>query len=464
MKKLIYMCMGLALCLSSAFWTGCDKPNELDPDNGGGSGGDTTEEVYGFIKGVVTDKDAGTLISMATVELLPTDIKTQTDGEGAFSLADLNAGTYQLRVSKDGYVTYTGDDIVVNAGQTVNRSVSLEKEHAEMQILDLNGNALSELYLDKTFEIVFMLKNSGNVALAWNISELSEEWLACSEQGGKLEPAASERINLTIDQSKLPSEDNEALVYIVSEAGTVQLKVRVHMVILPEPVTALEASMVYVEGGAFLMGATQEQGNDAWTREFPAHEVTLDGFYIGKTEVTQAQWMAVVGTNPSSSETGDDYPVVDVSWDDAVQFCEKLSEMTGHTYRLPTEAEWEYAARGGQQADGTKYAGSDNLDEVAWYANNSNSATHPVAEKKANGLGLYDMSGNVWEWCSDWYGENYYANSPTVNPKGPESGESRVKRGGAYGFQAVICRVSGRNSSTPDYKGVNTGLRVVREL
>ena len=464
MKKLIYMCMGLALCLSSAFWTGCDKPNELDPDNGGGSGGDTTEEVYGFIKGVVTDKDAGTLISMATVELLPTDIKTQTDGEGAFSLADLNAGTYQLRVSKDGYVTYTGDDIVVNAGQTVNRSVSLEKEHAEMQILDLNGNALSELYLDKTFESVFMLKNSGNVALEWNISELSEEWLECSEQSGKLEPAASERINLTIDQSKLPSEDNEALVYIVSEAGTVQLKVRVHMVILPEPVTALEASMVYVEGGAFLMGATQEQGNDAWTREFPAHEVTLDGFYIGKTEVTQAQWMAVVGTNPSSSETGDDYPVVDVSWDDAVQFCEKLSEMTGHTYRLPTEAEWEYAARGGQQADGTKYAGSDNLDEVAWYANNSNSATHPVAEKKANGLGLYDMSGNVWEWCSDWYGENYYANSPTVNPKGPESGESRVKRGGAYGFQAVICRVSGRNSSTPDYKGVNTGLRVVREL
>ncbi|MDE7102109.1 MAG: formylglycine-generating enzyme family protein, partial [Bacteroidales bacterium] len=146
------------------------------------------------------------------------------------------------------------------------------------------------------------------------------------------------------------------------------------------------------------------------------------------------------------------------------QFCEKLSEMTGHTYRLPTEAEWEYAARGGQQVDGTKYAGSDNLDEVAWYANNSNSATHPVAEKKANGIGLYDMSGNVWEWCSDWYEENYYANSPTVNPKGPESGESRVKRGGAYGFQAVICRVSGRNSSTPDYKGVNTGLRVVREL
>ena len=222
MKKLIYFGMGLALCLSSAIWTGCDKPNELDPDNGGGSSGggttedvrDTTEAVYGFIKGIVTEEGTGTLISMATVELLPTDIKTQTDAEGAFSFEDLNAGTYRLRVSKEGYLAYTSDDIMVKSGQTVNRTVSLEKEFAEIQILDTNGNALSELYLEGAFEGGFQLRNSGNVALEWNISELSEEWLACNKQSGELASGASEWIAVMIDRSKLPSEENDAVVAI----------------------------------------------------------------------------------------------------------------------------------------------------------------------------------------------------------------------------------------------------------
>ena len=223
-----------------------------------------------------------------------------------------------------------------------------------------------------------------------------------------------------------------------------------------------EIAMVYVEGGTFMMGATEEQGDDAWDSEKPVHSVTLDGFYIGKFEVTQAQWAAVMGTTVSQQRdtaaeyygqdpsdwslygVGDNYPMYYVSWEEAQSFCEKLSAQTGKKYRLPTEAEWEYAARGGNNADGTKYAGSGNLDEVAWYRVNSDGengnvyGTHPVGTKRPNGLGIYDMSGNVWEWCQDWYGS--YGSSSAVNPQGPSSGSYRV-RGGCWASYARLCRV-----------------------
>ena len=218
-----------------------------------------------------------------------------------------------------------------------------------------------------------------------------------------------------------------------------------------------------VQGGTFQMGATSEQGSDAESDEKPVHSVTLDGFHIGETEVTQAQWKAVMGTNPSNWK-GDDLPVEQVSWNEAVQFCEKLSQMTGKTYRLPTEAEWEYAARGGQQADGTKYAGSSTIGDVAWYTSNSGSKTHPVGQKQPNALGLYDMSGNVYEWCSDWYSSNYYSSSPSVNPQGPSSGSGRVCRGGSWSYgDAQGCRVSNRAYSAPDGRDGNLGFRVVCE-
>ncbi|MDE6113275.1 MAG: formylglycine-generating enzyme family protein [Bacteroidales bacterium] len=249
-------------------------------------------------------------------------------------------------------------------------------------------------------------------------------------------------------------------------------------------VADLESSMVYVEGGMFMMGATEEQGEDAWYNERPVHEVTLDGFYIGKYEVTQAQWKAVMGTTVVQQRdkvgtsyglhgVGDDYPMYYVSWNDAVEFCEKLSAQTGKTYRLPTEAEWEYAARGGQQADGTKYAGSGNIDEVAWFGHyndapgtpgNGNSTTHPVGQKRPNGLGLYDMSGNVKEWCSDWYDEKYYSQSPSVNPQGPSGGWTyRLSRGGHWDDNAWWCRVSHRDHYSPIVRNSYVGFRVVCE-
>ncbi len=217
--------------------------------------------------------------------------------------------------------------------------------------------------------------------------------------------------------------------------------------------------MVFVPGGSFQMGS--DDGEDD---EKPVHTVQLDDFYIGKYEVTQKQWREVMGENPSSFQGCDDCPVEQVSWNDVQEFIQKLNAQTGQNYRLPTEAEWEYAARGGQKSQGYQYAGSNNIDEVAWYDGNSGRKTHPVGQKRPNELGLYDMSGNVREWCSDWYGSDYYASSPEFNPRGPASGSSRVVRGGSWRYLSEVCRVAYRNNFLPE-DGFNLlGLRLSRTL
>ena len=215
--------------------------------------------------------------------------------------------------------------------------------------------------------------------------------------------------------------------------------------------------MIPVSGGTFMMGARDGE-ESAGSYEKPLHQVTLSSFSIGETEVTQALWLAVMGSNPSYF-TGDlNRPVEKVSWNDCQTFITKLNQMTGGNFRLPTEAEWEFAARGGNQSVGYIYAGSDTPDDVAWFNENSGSTTHPVAQKQANELGLYDMSGNVSEWCSDWYDDNYYSVSPSENPTGPESGYQRVSRGGNHGNDAIYIRVAFRNNPTPgtvrDYQGL----------
>ena len=226
-------------------------------------------------------------------------------------------------------------------------------------------------------------------------------------------------------------------------------------------VNGVKFTMVPVEGGTFTMGATSEQGSDAEDDEKPAHQVTLSDYYIGQTEVTQALWKAVMGGNPSFSK-GDNLPVESVSWDDCQEFIQKLNQLTGKQFRLPTEAEWEYAARGGRKSRGYKYAGGNNIDSVAWYCDNSGNKTHPVATKQANELGVYDMSGNVWEWCSDWYGYHYYQSSSQSDPQGPSSGLFRVVRGGSYCLNARNCRVSGRHFHADQgyYRSDDLGLRL----
>ena len=216
--------------------------------------------------------------------------------------------------------------------------------------------------------------------------------------------------------------------------------------------------MVEVRGGTFRMGGTSEQGSDADSDdEYPVHSVTLSGYYIGKTEVTQALWKAVMGSNPSRFK-GDNMPVECVSWDDCQEFIRKLNSLTSQNFRLPTEAEWEFACRGGNNSRGYKYSGSNYIDNVAWYDGISGDKTHPVATKLPNELGIYDMTGNVWEWCSDWNGK--YSSGAQTNPKGPYDGSYRVVRGGSWDDNAKGCRSSNRTCNSPGYRADYLGLRL----
>mgnify|MGYP004458585523 CR=1 FL=1 len=222
-------------------------------------------------------------------------------------------------------------------------------------------------------------------------------------------------------------------------------------------VNGIKYNMVWVEGGTFRMGATSEQGSDAYDIEEPVHSVTLSSYYIGKTEVTQALWKVVMGSNPSKFK-GENLPVENVSWDDCQEFIRKLNSLTGQNFRLPTEAEWEFACRGGNNSRGYAYSGSYDMDSVAWFDCNSGRKTHFVATKSPNELGIYDMSGNVWEWCSDWYDK--YSSGAQTNPKGPESGSCHVFRGGGWGSYAGYCRSSNRGYNTPTHRHDRLGLRL----
>jgi formylglycine-generating enzyme required for sulfatase activity len=219
-----------------------------------------------------------------------------------------------------------------------------------------------------------------------------------------------------------------------------------------------EPDMVLVQGGAFKMG------NSNFEEEKPVHAVMLLNFYIGKYEITQKEWRGVMGADPQHlGFTGcDDCPVERVSWLDIQEFLQKLNTKTGKKYRLPTEAEWEYAARGGTRSKNYKFSGSDTIGVVAWFGSNSGGKTHPVGTKKANELGLYDMTGNVWEWCQDWYDKNYYKTSPAKNPQGPLTGTVRVLRGGSWVNYPTTSRVTFRDINVPTYWNNAAGFRVAR--
>jgi formylglycine-generating enzyme len=226
------------------------------------------------------------------------------------------------------------------------------------------------------------------------------------------------------------------------------------------PAVPTDIEMVFIKGGCFQMGDTFGSGR---SDEMPAHEICLDDYSIGTYEVTQAQWLAVMGNNPASNKAcGPDCPVENVSWDDVKVFIKQLNSMTGKNYRLPWEAEWEYAARSGGKTE--LWAGTSDeakLGDYVWFVDNSGEKTHPVGKKKPNGLGMYDMTGNVWEWCQDLHGDNYYKNSPAKNPQGPVRGQSRITRGGSWGSKSWELRATARGRIYPKNKNASLGFRLV---
>ena len=431
----------------------------------------------------------------ATVLINEKIVATDSDG---IAILTLNNGTYTYTVSAKEHHSESGT-VVVNGSKVV-KSVRLNPAHGWLRVLNSKTPSGAKVYVDGTYigQVPFksdrIPSGTHTVRIEHEKYKVFENKIYISD--GKIyeySPQLTPRVG-TLNVMSTPAM---ADVYVDEKhVGQTPLmvdliigkhKVVVSKVIMgadPQSVTiseggmtdvnltltkrayanyvetakGLNMKMIFVEGGTFQMGATSEQGSDAYDDEKPVHSVTLDSYYIAECEVTQAQWCAVMGTNPSYF-TGDNKPVEQVSWNDAQEFCRKLSQLTGKRYALPTEAQWEYAARGGNKSKGYKYSGSNTISDVAWYSSNSSSQTHSVKQKQPNELGLYDMSGNVYEWCSDWYGD--YSSSSQTDPTGPSSGSIRVLRGGSWNYLAGGCRVSIRVSINPSYSFNHVGFRLV---
>ena len=346
-------------------------------------------------------------------------------------LRNIQVGSYQLELKKEGF-TSIKKQIEIKDGETTK---IFEKLIAGITIPIITEPSNASIEIDGIYLGISPISYKFTIGKNYNIKITKENY---------------KPINETVF---VPENINKLPVY--------NLEKDISLIFPDFPKT----EMVFVQGGTFTMGCTDEQGSDCDDNEKPAHQVTLSDYYIGKYEVTQGLWKKVMGSNPSYfNNCGDDCPVERVSWDDCQEFISKLNQLTGKHYRLPTEAEWEYAARGGgglarNVQIQTKYAGSNALGKVAWYYENSNKKTHTVGTKKPNALGIYDMSGNVREWCNDWFGD--YSSGGVMNPKGANTGTFRVIRGGSWYDYGYNGRVSNRNGNNPGASYINYGIRLV---
>ncbi|ACF14786.1 protein of unknown function DUF323 [Chloroherpeton thalassium ATCC 35110] len=366
-------------------------------------------------------------VGVLSLKVNPADARVlinRKDYTGQTSI-ELAPGSYKLEISKTDYEEQS-ETISLERGERLQKNYALKAKTGRLQF------SIQPLTAKVT------LKRDGTVVEKWEglkylkALQTGDYELECQADG-----YATVKQKLTIRKGK-----TEALEITMQEG------------------VAPAGDMVFVKGGTFMMGSYDEDD------EKPVHQVTVSDFYIGKYEVTQKEWKEIMGSNPSYFK-GDDRPVERVSWNAVQEFIRKLNKKTGENYRLPTEAEWEYAARGGANSRGYEYAGSNNIDEVAWYDKNAcdkgsghpDYGTHPVGGKKPNELGIYDMSGNVWELCSDWYGD--YSSSSQTNPTGPSSGSDRVCCGGCWFYFARLCQVVSRNGITPTRSGFDLGFRLV---
>ena len=288
------------------------------------------------------------------------------------------------------------------------------------------------------------LKASAPSNLQITLTKETIEESSVNETSQRSQKRVNQQAEVNLSQ---PTITNQVTSSVASNSNTISISVK----------DGVSIDMVKVEAGTFMMGATSEM-KDPDIDEKPVHQVTLtNDYYMGKYEVTQALWEAVMGSNPSKYK-GDNLPVESVSWNDCQEFISRLNSLTGRKFRLPTEAEWEYAARGGKKSRSYQYSGSSNISDVAWYDENCGSTTRAVGIKRPNELGIYDMSGNVWEWCHDWYSS--YSSLSQMNPIGAISGACRVRRGGSWDNSVWYSRSSSRSYDTSDYSRINLGLRL----
>ena len=342
-------------------------------------------------------------------------------GETPNYISDILIGSHELKLTKQG-CSEIKKTISIKEGETLSVNEKLQTGKEISISTDKSGD---KIYVDGNYVGISPITST----LAYGTHTIK------AERNGK---TVSKNINV----AQSSGDSSVKLTFFGNQTFTVN---------------GVSFTMIAVEGSTFQMGATSEQGSDADSDEKPVHSVPLSDYYIGETEVTQELWTAVMGNNPSYYSGNPKRPVERVSWNDCQEFIKKLNQLTGKNFRLPTEAEWEYAARGGKKSLGYKYSGSDIAGVVARYDGNS-SSTHDVKIKQANELGIYDMSGNVWEWCQDWYGS--YNSGSQTNPTGPSSGSYRVYRGGGWNDVARSRRVSYRYYSLPDGSRTDLGLRL----
>ena len=402
-------------------------------------------------KGDMTPISVSLVSALATLNVsCPTPaVSLYVDKKSVGSLpwnGNLKEGMHLLEVRKDGY---RSQQKTIQLAQQQKLDVAFDALSAIQGNLSVNFKPFgSDVYVDGV-KVGQSPRVFNGVLVGNHNVEIRKSGYSTSRQTVMISEGQTASISGSLTSSASSSNAN------VLSSGSSSLSDNT----LTIPVkNGISIEMVKVEVGSFNMGATPEM-QAPYEVEKPVHRVTLtNNYYIGKYEVTQALWQAVMGSNPSYFK-GDDLPVEQVSWNDCQDFISKLNAMTGKRFRLPSEAEWEYAARGGKKSRGYQYSGSNTLGDVAWYEGNSGSKTHAVGTKQPNELGIYDMTGNVYEWCQDWYGS--YSSSPQTNPIGAVSGSRRVRRGGGWCSSASYCRSSYRYNCAPDGRYVDIGFRLV---
>ena len=402
-------------------------------------------------KGDMTPISVSLVSALATLSVsCPTPaVSLYVDKKSVGSLpwnGNLKEGMHLLEVCKDGY---RSQQKTIQLAQQQKLDVAFDALSAIQGNLSVNFKPFgSDVYVDGV-KVGQSPRVFNGVLVGNHNVEIRKSGYATSRQTVTISEGQTASISGSLTSSTSSFTANTLSSSSSSPSGnTITIPVK----------NGISIEMVKVEAGSFNMGATPEMENP-YDSEKPVHRVTLtNNYYIGKYEVTQALWQAVMGSNPSGFK-GDNLPVEEVSWNECQDFISKLNAMTGKRFRLPTEAEWEYAARGGKKSRGYQYSGNNTLGDIAWYSGNSSSRTHAVGTKQPNELGIYDMAGNVWEWCQDWKGS--YSSSPLVNPIGAVSGSLRVYRGGSWSSSARGCRTSCRNCFTPNGRDNNLGLRLV---